>query len=200
MNKVFTSRELGKKASELSREDFIKMMIEDINVVKVEYRKWSDEQADRKYAEASKRYTEDRERKINNIIETSFKKYKKEYYRLRWVENEISKLPETLKRDAWFLGKDLEYLCWGIKPWSIDGSRTIHTDSRIERELDWVYSDSINNNYFRECTGWTIITDSYSTKFKLHLSDELQAEWKADEHNLAEGISRFYAGSNWWGD
>ena len=200
MKKVFVSRELGKKASELSKEDFIKMMIEDIVETKVAYRQWSDEQADIKYAEASERYAKNRETNINHIIETSFKKYKKEFYRRRWVESEISKIPETLKRDVWYVGKDLEYLCWGIKPWSIEGSQTVHTDSRIENDLNWIYEDAVNNKYFKECTGWTIFSDSYSTKFKLHLSDELQSEWTADEHNLAEGVSRFYAGSNWWGD
>jgi hypothetical protein len=63
----------------------------------------------------------------------------------------------------------------------------------------YLYDEAIKNKYFLQCTGWSIVED-FSTEFRFHLSDELQAEWKADEKKLADDISRFYAGSNYWGD
>ena len=197
MKATFVIREFGKTGAELTKEEFIQMMKEDIESAKVEYRKWSDKTADENYIADSNVYAERRDQNIKEIIDFSFKKYKKEYYRLRWVEQEIAKLPEHLAKGYYHEGRDLTDLRWDIEPWS-NSSRYISIE-RLDRELEYLYNSAIKNRYFQQATGWNIVED-FNTEFKLHLSDELQEEWKADEHKLAENIARFYEGCTYWGD
>lgn len=198
MKKVFVSREFVKSPAELSKEEFIKMAIEDVEVAKVEYRKWSDEVAEQRYKKDCERHTEHREQRILNITNTSYKKYKREFYRQRWVEREIAKIPETLVKGYWYTGRDLTDIRWDLKPWD---NSTHHIDLRRDLEyiFEYLYDEAIKNKYFLQCTGWSIVED-FSTEFKFHLSEELQEEWKEDERKLEEAISRFYSGSNYWGD
>lgn len=198
MKKVFVSREFVKNPAELSREEFIKMAIEDVEVAKVEYRKWSEEVTEQRYKEDCEEYAKRREQRILDITNTSYKKYKREFYRQRWVEQEIAKLPETLARGYWHVGRDLTDIRWDLKPWD-NGAHHIDIRRDLEYIFGYLYDEAIKNKYFLQCTGWSIVED-FSTEFKFHLSEELQNEWKEDERKLGEAINRFYAGSNYWGD
>ena len=120
---TLTSRPIGKKLSELSKKEFVTMFIEDIEVAKVEYRKFTDLCAKEKYEKEKKFWEENREKTIKSIIEYSFEKYKREFYRVRWVENEIERLPKTFE-ETWnifqkyyYEGRDLTSISWDIKPW-----------------------------------------------------------------------------------
>ena len=198
MKATFVTREFGKTGAELTKEEFIQMMKEDIESAEVEYRAWSDRRAEEKYLADSKIYAERRQQNIDRIIKFSYEKYKREFYRLRWVEQEIAKYPEVLKRDSYYhIGRDLTSLRWDTEPWS-NSTRYI-TIEHLDRELEYLYDCAIKNKYFQQATGWNIVED-FNTEFKLHLSDELQEEWKADEHQLAENIARFYEGCTYWGD
>lgn len=198
MKKVFVSREFVKSPAELSKEEFIKMAIEDVEVAKVEYRKWSEEVTEQRYKEDCEEYAKRREQRILDITNTSYKKYKREFYRQRWVEQEIAKLPETLTRGYWHVGRDLTDIRWDLKPWD-NGAHHIDIRRDLEYIFGYLYDEAIKNKYFLQCTGWSIVED-FSTEFKFHLSEELQNEWKEDERKLGEAINRFYAGSNYWGD
>lgn len=198
MKKVFVSREFVKSPAKLNKEEFIKMAIEDVEVAKVEYRKWSEEVTEQRYKEDCEEYTKRREQRILDITNTSYKKYKREFYRQRWVEQEIAKLPETLARGYWHVGRDLTDIRWDLKPWD-NGAHHIDIRRDLEYIFGYLYDEAIKNKYFLQCTGWSIVED-FSTEFKFHLSEELQNEWKEDERKLGEAINRFYAGSNYWGD
>jgi len=198
MKKVFVSREFVKSPAELSKEEFIKMAIEDVEVAKVEYRKWSEEVAEQRYKEDCEMYAEHRKQRIRAITNVSYKRYKREFYRQRWVEQEIAKLPETLARGYWHVGRDLTDIRWDLKPWD-NGAHHIDLRRDLEYIFGYLYDEAIKNKYFLQCTGWSIVED-FSTEFKFHLSEELQNEWKEDERKLGEAINRFYAGSNYWGD
>lgn len=198
MKKVFVSREFVKSPAELSKEEFIKMAIEDVEVAKVEYRKWSEEVTEQRYKEDCEEYAKHREQRILDITNTSYKKYKREFYRQRWVEQEIAKLPKTLTRGYWHVARDLTDIRWDLKPWD-NGAHHIDIRRDLEYIFGYLYDEAIKNKYFLQCTGWSIVED-FSTEFKFHLSEELQNEWKEDERKLGEAINRFYAGSNYWGD
>jgi hypothetical protein len=198
MKATFVTREFGKTGAELTKEEFIQMMKEDIESAKEAYRAWSDKTAEEKYIADSKIYAERRQQVIDRIIENSYAKYKREYYRLRWVEKMVSSYPEVMERLGYsHYGHDLTSLRWNTEPWS-NSSRYI-TIKHLDRELEYLYDCAIKNRYFQQATGWSIVED-FNTEFKLHLSDELQEEWKADEHNLAESIAKFYEGCTYWGD
>lgn len=203
MKKVFVTREFNKSASEITKAEFIQMMSEDIAVAIAEYRVWSAEEAEKKYQADNESYKIRRAEKIAHIVDNSYKKYKREFYRLRYVESEIAKLPENLDRSSWswYNGQELKSIRWDIEPWNNGGAYSMSlTDSdRLNHTLGYIYEVSIKNKYFNQCSGWSIVED-FNTEFKLHLSAELQEQWKADEHNLAESISRFYEGCTYWGD
>ena len=203
-NTTFTSREFNKKLSELSKEEFISMFMEDIEVAKIEYRKYSDRLAKERYEKEKKSWEENQERKIQKIIKMSFENYKREYYRVRWVEQEIAKLPKTFEetwgmfQKSYYKGYDLTSISWDIKPWE-NGSSLIPLDietERIKNILGKHFDEGLNNKYFSNATGWDINKNG----LKLHLSPELEADWKEDFRKLAEEIQRFYADCRYCGD
>ena len=198
MKATFVTREFGKNPADITREEFIKMAIEDVEMAKVGYRQWSEEEAEKRYKEDCERHAERREQKILDITNASYKKYKREYYRQRWVMQEVAKIPKTLTRGYCHTGKDLTSIRWDLKPWD-NATSYVDMDRDLEYVFGYLYDEAIKNKYFLRCTGWSIVED-FTTEFKFHLSEEVQEEWKADEKKLADDINRFYAGSNWWGD
>ena len=199
MKKVYVSREFTKNPADITREEFIAMAIADVEVAKAGYRKWSEEVAEKRYEEDTKRHRENLDQRMLDIINASYKKYKREYYRARWVASEIAKLPSRfIERSYWHTAKDLTGIRWDIKPWD-NGTDYIDLDRDLTYVFGYLYDEAIKNKYFLRCTGWSIVED-FHTEFKFHLSEELQAEWKADEKKLADAISRFYAGTTYWGD
>ena len=203
MKKVFITREFNKIASEITKEEFIQMMLEDIESAKIAFRKWSDEIAEATYQRDNEEYIVKRAEKIEKIIADSYKLYKREYYRLRWVESEIAKLPEVLIAKSYrHEGHDLTSIVWDIKPWDNGCSLIMsdHIEDTLLYTLGHLYKEAIKNKYFLQCSGWSIVESLSTAEFKLHLSPELQEQWKADEHSLAESIARFYEGCTYWGD
>jgi hypothetical protein len=160
-NTTFTSREFNKKLSELSKEEFVSMFMEDIEVAKIEYRKYSDRLAKERYEKEKKFWEENQERKIQKIIKMSFENYKREYYRVRWVEQEITKLPKTFEetwgmfQKSYYKGYDLTSISWDIKPWE-NGSSLIPLDvetEHIKYILGKHFDEGLNNKYFSNATG-----------------------------------------------
>ena len=209
MKKVFVTRNFEKNASEITREEFVAMMRADVEVAIAEFREWTAVEGEKKYQVDNEAYKIRRADKVERIIAESYKKYKREFYRLRYVEREIASIPENLDRSYSHKSRELDGINWDIKPCS-NGCTLIMWGSKIygineydpnylERYVSGLYDEAIKNKYFLRCTGWSIVED-FTTEFKFHLSEEVQEEWKADEKKLADDINRFYAGSNWWGD
>ena len=98
MKKVFVTREFTKNPADFTKEVFIRMAIEDVEAAKVEYRKWSDEVAEQRYNKDCEEHAKRREQRILDITNDSYKRYKREFYRQRRVEQEIVKIPEILPR------------------------------------------------------------------------------------------------------
>jgi hypothetical protein len=209
MKKVFVTRKFNKNASEITREEFVAMMRADVESTIAKFRTWSAIVNDKKYQEDNEAYKIRRAEKIEGIIEKSYKLYKREFYRLRYVEREIASIPEELDR-CYYRGKELGGITWDIKPWS-NGCTLIMWGSNLwgineydaeylERYVSGLYDEAIKNEYFLQSTGWSIVEHLSSAEFKLHLSDEMEAKWKEDEHKLAESIAHFYEGCTYWGD
>lgn len=202
MKKVFVTRKFNKNASEITRDEFIAMMRADIEATIAKFRTWSAIVNDKKYQEDNEAYKIRRAEKVEQIISESYKKYKREFYRLRYVDREIAKLPENLIRNSIYDGRELGSISWDIKPWSNGCSLIMsdHIEDTLLYTLGHLYKEAIKNKYFLQCSGWSIVESLSTAEFKLHLSPELQEQWKADEHKLAESIARFYEGCTYWGD
>lgn len=202
MKKVFVTRKFNKNASEITRDEFIAMMRADVESTIAKFRTWTAIVGDKKYQEDNEAYKIRRAEKVEQIISESYKKYKREFYRLRYVDREIAKLPENLIRNSIYDGRELGSISWDIKPWSNGCSLIMsdHIEDTLLYTLGHLYKEAIKNKYFLQCSGWSIVESLSTAEFKLHLSPELQEQWKADEHKLAESISRFYEGCTYWGD
>ena len=209
MKKVFVTRNFEKNASEITREEFVAMMRADVEVAIAEFREWSAIESEKKYQVDNEAYKIRRVEKIEQIIAESYKKYKREFYRLRYVEREIASIPDSLDR-CYYKGRELGGISWDIKPWS-NGCTLIMWGSNLwgvneydanylERYVSGLYDEAIKNEYFLHSTGWSIVESLSSAEFKLHLSDEMEEKWKADEQHLAESIANFYEGCTYWGD
>lgn len=209
MKKVFVTRKFEKNASEITREEFVAMMRADVEVAIAEFREWSAIESEKKYQVDNEAYKIRRAEKVERIISESYKKYKREFYRLRYVEREIASIPDSLDR-CYYKGRELGGISWDIKPWS-NGCTLIMWGSNLwgvneydanylERYVSGLYDEAIKNEYFLHSTGWSIVESLSSAEFKLHLSDEMEAKWKADEQHLAESIAKFYEGCTYWGD
>lgn len=194
-------RELTSSPTTLTVEQFVEMIMEDIETAKKTYFEMTSKRAEERYEADKKSYMERRVREIEKIITNSYKKYTREYYRLRWVEKEISKWPEEYKRNYWHTPDTLTYVDWSMKPWE-NGTSSINFSRGEDIVMDFFknrFNEDFKNKYFSQCSGWEIVV-TQRPYFKLILSPELEAEWEADEKHLADAISRFYAGSNYWGD
>lgn len=202
MKKVFVTRKFNKSASEITRDEFISMMRADIEATIAKFRTWTAIVGDKKYQEDNEAYKIRRAEKVEQIISESYKKYKREFYRLRYVEREIASLPENLIRNSIYDGRELGSITWDIKPWSNGCSLIMsdHIEDTLLYTLGHLYKEAIKNKYFLQCSGWSIVESLSSAEFKLHLSAELQEQWKADEHHLADSIAKFYEGCTYWGD
>ena len=198
---VLTRRELTSAPTTLTVEQFVEMIMEDIETAKKTYFELTSKRAEERYEADKKRYAEQRAQEIEKIIKRSYAKYQREYYRLRWVEKEIAKWPEEYTRKYWHNPSTLTYIDWSMKPWE-NGTSCISFNRGEDIVRDFFknrFTADFNNKYFSQCLGWEIVI-TQRPYFKLILSPELEAEWAADEKRLSDAISRFYAGSNWWGD
>ena len=203
MKLTFVQRNLETKAIEITKDEFIKMFTEDIEAVKEPYRKWYKEKADMRYKIDCDNFQASREKNIQRIIDESYKKYKRESSRQKWVDKEIAKLPTEIERGYWHEERELSYIVFDIRPWE-NGSKYVDVDREYEHRLGNLYDDAIKNKYFMNCTGWSLVCDdnqsTHRVEIKLHLSEELQAEWDADERNLYNEIMNFYATCRYCGD
>ena len=74
MKKVFVTRKFNKIASEITRDEFVAMMIADVEYTIAKFRTWSAIVADKKYQEDNEAYKILRAEKVERIIAESYKK------------------------------------------------------------------------------------------------------------------------------
>lgn len=177
MKKVFVTRKFNKNASEITRDEFVAMMISDIESTIAKYRAWSAIVSDKKYQEDNEAYKILRAEKVERIIAESYKKYKREFYRLRYVEREIASLPENLVGNCPYNGCELGVISWDIKPFSDSctpnmwGSNICsgneYDANYLKRYVSNLYDDAIKNEYFLQSRGWSIVDSSIIGRDKI---------------------------------
>ena len=211
---ILAERELPKKLSEYSKEEFVEMFMEDLESSKAQYRKYTDTRAGKRYDDDKAKFALQREQDIKRIIDKSYGKYKREANRKQWADSEIAKLPTELKKEPYFHeGRDFEVVKFDTEPWTNSSGEHIRIGGKFgsienaKRTLGCLYDESVKdkNKYFLNCTGWDIIIcywggSTLSEEVRLHLSDELQAQWDKDEEDLYNDIMNFYANCRYCGD
>ena len=186
----------------LSKEDFVKMMKEDLDIAGKEYKEIC--------KKANDEYFEKRLEQIKKeAIEYAEKKYKRSSYKEKYIQNAIKNAEDSRK----FWDKDGR-IFFDFKPEKGEqGIRDVcilNPDKTDEKQLEMCFDEVSKSKYFKKATGWAFKYESrekdkvsvYSFRpyVDLLLDETSREEQKRDEERLANAIQDFYKGSNYWGD
>lgn len=179
--------------STITKEDFIKFMMEDLHNSKEEYHKlhFQDEKA--KFEDWEVRCKESIKKRARTFAE---KKWKTEAKRNAYVEQEMAKyVPSTFKF------YEIEYFDFDVEPWSNYTSNTFSIDTVTTEKLGKCYDEIKENKYFKNAIGW-VLEDYYHSRpqIKLILPEEYKKMWETDVKNLERAISEFYKNTTYFGD
>lgn len=191
------------KCSSLSKEKFVKMILEDLHNAIEEYGKIIKPLND----ERLKTYIE---RDIKQAEAYAEKKWKTQKKRDEYVEN-AKKNAETKK---WYLD-DYKRIFFDFKP--DKGNMGIAQECILnvktdEKQLEKCYEEIKNSKYFKKATGWAFKYESHGINKEkpgyysfrpyvdLLLDETSREEQKRDAETLAQAVKDFYANSNYWGD
>lgn len=182
------------KCSELTKEHFVTMMMEDLknSVIKSEeiFRPKLEAQFYHNQ-EQHKEYVEKRAR------EYACKKWKTDKKRDQYVLDVLAK-----ERANAFEFRPVSYFDFNLNPTCnyISGNCVLNVDT-TPKELERCFDEIKDNKYFLLAIGWELIEiRSFRSQIKLIMPDEMNAMYRKEKEGLSEAISKFYAGSNYWGD
>jgi hypothetical protein len=179
------------EAGSLTREQFIEMLAQDFIAAKKVYDALERTRVRRSWREA-------RDKAREEIKEELVKKYKRQSTRDKYA---MPMLEKWIEDNQWkYKFHALNAIKFSIKPWENGGCYYVYIDKTMHDYRGKMWDMHINNKYLHGCTGWCVVFDKYDHYLKLELSEELEAQWEEDERKLGEAISRFYKGSNYWGD
>jgi hypothetical protein len=187
MDHVYCSREV-----EYITEDCAEMILQSMRGAKMAYDAL-------KETEFRKRRREDFEKARIRIVAEAEAKYKREYYKNKYISERVEQYKANYNR--YNRPSTVTYFDWDVKPWD-NGCKVFKPEMDVEDIRRVLAKDLMEGNkYVINAKGWSIVIEPHSRPYiKLHLSEQLEAEWKADEERLARSIERFYSGSNYWGD
>ena len=179
--------------STITKDDFIKFMMEDLHNSKEEYRKLHFQVEKAKFEDLEVRRKESIKKRARIFAE---KKWKTEAKRNAYVEQEMTKyVPRTFK----FYG--ITYFDFHVEPWSNCLSNTFSIDKVTTKDLGKCYDEIKENKYFKNAIGWILEDHRYSRlQIKLILPEEYEKMWKTDMENLGKAIGEFYKNTKYFGD
>ena len=179
--------------STITKEDFIKFMMEDLHNSKEEYHNLHFPVEKTKFEDWEVCRKESTEKRARTFAE---KKWKTEAKRNAYVEQEMAKyVPGTFKF------YEIEFFDFDVEPWSNYTSHTFSIDTVTAEKLGRCYDEVKENKYFKNATGW-ILEDHYHFRpqIKLILPEEYKTMWDTDVENLEKAISEFYKNTTYFGD
>ena len=202
--KVVTLTSTNEVCGELSKEQFVQKMAEDIRIASESY--------DELIApELIKRKENFITNMTNTISREAQKRYKRvsnqEKYIKENLEKEITKYNSWRKESLSFADFDIEYGKNGISCALILSFDEVLKGNTIGLEKCFDYIQK--NKFWQGALGWEIeyecwnldtMINSGRPQITLILPEELQNEADKLEKGLADDIARFYSGSNYWGD
>ena len=191
--KILSTRNVN--CSELTASEFASMMIEDMKKAKEVYDSiWYPIELElhNKHIESIKVCTEKRAHQIAE------KKWKTEKKRNEYVEKEMAKL-KTSEFKFW----TISFFDFDVKPWDngISNNCILTYDNMSENAMIRCFNEIKDNKYWKAAKGW-ILEDHHHCRpqIKLILPENIEAEFKQDEKNLCDAITKFYENTNYWGD
>lgn len=180
--------------SELTKEQFVNMMSEDLTNALHEDVRIFKPIAEAQFYHNQEQHLEYVEKRAR---EFAAKRWKTDKRRDQYVLDVLSKE----KRNV-FEFRPVSYFDFDVEPWKngISGCCILHPCETVEN-LERCFEYIKDNVYFKAAKGWQLIDHrSFRPEIKLILDEEMETKYKNDERGLSEAIARFYADSNYWGD
>jgi hypothetical protein len=186
--------------SSISKEDFIKFILED-------YKKAVEEYDNIIKPLNDKRRKQLIERDVNIAIKFAEKKWKTEKKRNEYVEN----IRKNAEAKEWYMDK-ADRIFFDCKPDKGDigiNQDCIFDKNTNEKQLERAYDILIKSKYFKKGTGWAFKYDanskdhlyySFRPYIDILLNESDRAEQKRDEETLNKSVENFYKNTNYWGD
>lgn len=180
--------------SELSKEQFISMMMEDLrnSVLKSEeiFRPIEEE----RYNYNLRQYRKSVEQRA---IEYAAKRWKTEKRRAQYVANVLASIDSKE-----FEYRPVSFFDFKLNPFSnsILSCCILDVDA-TEAQLGRCFEAIANNKYFVKGLGWHLVENrSFRPFVKLILPEEMEQMFKDEEAGLAKAISDFYKDAKYFGD
>lgn len=180
--------------SELSKEQFISMMMEDLrnSVLKSEetFRQFEEE----RYNNNLEQYRKSVEARAIKFAESKWKTEKK---RAQYVANAIASI-----KIAPFEYRPVSFFDFDLNPYSngISSCCILDVDA-TEAQLGRCFEEIANNKYFVKGLGWHLVENrSFRPFIQLILPEEMEQMFKDEEAGLAKAISDFYKDAKYFGD
>lgn len=183
----------------LSKDDFIKLMTEDLTKAVEEYETICNKLNDEKRKEVI-------EREMQKAIAFAEQKYKTQRGKDKYIENARKNAGKMI----YLL--DPKQIFFDFKPdkGEFDGGYTIKANGDYKDQLSKCYDVLVKSKYFKKGIGWAFKYES-NTKDKigtfafrpyidLLVDETTHAEQERDKERLAQSVNDFYSKSNYWGD
>lgn len=186
----------------LSKEDFVKMMKEDLDKAVEEYGVICKKISDEKREEYVKRIKKE-------AIEYAEKRYKRDSYKERYIQNAIKNAENA--KIFWERADDIFF---DFKPDKgengINEVCILRAKKTDEKQLEKCFDVVSKSKYFKKATGWAFKYESHDKEkisvsafrpyVDLILDEDTRAQQKRDEDHLRDAIADFYKDTNYWGD
>lgn len=182
------------KCSELTKEQFVSMMMEDLKNAPIKSEEIFRPELEAQFYHTQEQYLEYIEKRAR---EYAVKTWKTDKRRDKYVIDEIAKVNKNQ-----FIFRPVSYFDFKLEPFSNSISdNCILRVNTTEEKLGRCFDEICNNKYFLAATGWELIeTRNSRSQVKLIMPEEMNEMYRKEEENLYNAISNFYAGSNYWGD
>lgn len=180
--------------SELTKEQFVTMMMEDLKNAPIKSEEIFRPELEAEFYNNQKRHLEYIEQRA---WEFANRKWKTEKRRTQYVNEMIAK--EQVKTYDF---SPVSFFDFKLNPFSNGISdNCILRVNTTEEKLGRCFDEITNNKYWITATGWQLIEErNFRSQIKLIMPDEMNELYRKEEEGLANAIANFYAGSNYWGD
>lgn len=184
----------------ISKEDFIKFILEDYKEAVSEYDKIIKPLNEKRRKDLI-------ERDVKSAIKFAEKKWKTDKKRNEYVEN----IRKNAEAKEWYMDK-ADRIFFDCKPDKGEmgiNQVCIFDKETDEKQLEKAYEVLMNSKYFKKGTGWAFKYDASSKEHLYYsfrpyvdilLNESDKAEQQRDEENLTKAVDDFYKDAKYWGD
>lgn len=175
--------------SELTKEQFVSMMMEDLKNSVIKSEEIFKPELEAQFYRNQEQHLEYVEKRAR---EYACKKWKTEKRRDKYVLDELAKVDKKpyIFYPVSYFDFDLEPFRNGISDTCI--LRVNTTEEKLERCYDMIK----DNKYFVSATGWELIESrSFRSQIKLIMPEEMNEMYWEEKKCLCNAISNFYSGS-----